>query len=156
MYRNFLCFTFVLLTCALAGCQSPGMTKIAVVNYEKAISESEANKVVVAHLEGISRGLQEELIPLQEAAEKATSKGREAAQARFQNRLQAAQQQFNAEQQRVYTMVNDLYKRSMDTLRIHKRLEAVFDSNAAPSYNESLDITPEVIATMNRTPLQLE
>lgn len=153
MQWKILCLPALLLaTLIIAGCNSN--SKIAVVNSEKAIQESEAGKAGMAYLETMSKAIQEELIALQEEAE--NGKDKEAAQAKLQLRLREAQQRFSAEQQQVFNKVDAQFKSALDAYRAKEKLDVILFAEAALSFNPQMDITQQIMAEMNRAKISFE
>lgn len=153
MYRKFLCLTFTLLLCLFSGCGEDSKGGIAVVDSDKAIAESDAGRAAMTHLEKMSFSIQEEIVALQEAIEKAKDEDKEAAQAALQRHLREAQQEFAAEQQKVFALVDEHVKKTLTDLRAVKNIGVILFTEATIIFDETLDITQEVIDSMNRTPL---
>lgn len=145
-----LALSFVLVF-AVAGCTA---NKIAVVNPARLFQESDSGKAGFEHLKQLEASMQAQVQVAQSMLEK--SPNDEALRTRFQKTFSGYQQLVNGEQQKVVTKINDLMQKSLDTYRTQKGYTVIVNSDGLLSYDPKADVTSEVIAEMNRTPVTFE
>ncbi len=135
----------------LAGCNGKNL---AVVNTDAIYQKSAASEKGTAYLKGVSSELENNLGELQKKAE--SSKDKKAAQAELQQALMAIQQRFNAEQQQVITTLSDLYKKALENCRTKYKIDLIFASDTALSYDKNVDVTDKVLEEMNALPVEFK
>lgn len=122
---------------------------LCMVDRATIFSTSEAGKVAIEYLKGISDSLNKDL-----ADYKATVKGADAAsQKRIQKKFDWLQARFQAEEQQVNNALEQLYQNSLGTVMTAEQVQVVFDKSAAQAYRNQLDISQKVVAEMNKTTL---
>ena len=141
----------LVLVFSVAGCTA---NKIAVVNPARLFQESDSGKAGFEHLKQIETSMQAQVQIAQGMLEK--SPNDEALRARFQKTFTGYQQLINGEQQKVVTRINELMQTSLDSYRKQKGYTAIINSEWLLSYDPKADVTSEVIAEMNKTPVTFE
>lgn len=145
-------FIPVLLSAAmlLAGCNQPEKSapSVAVVDTARVFRDSEPGKAGVKFLESLQEKMQGELNALQETLQKNPED--QAAQQKLQETYMNFQQRMGAEQQNVITLLNDATQRVLNEYRKEKNLEILLTSEAALSFDESVDVTNDIIAALNK------
>ena len=140
----------LMFSASLAGCTA-GKSSIALVNPSRLIQDSASGKAGIEHLKKMEATMQEQLQAAQKMIEK--SPGDEALRVRIQQEFAGYQQLMSTEQQKVVDGINNQIKASLETVRAQKKLEVIFSSETVQSFDAKIDVTSEVLAEMNRTPL---
>ncbi len=142
---------FAAVMLLLAGCNGKNL---AVVNTDTIYQKSAASEKGTAYLKGVSSELEAELTALQKKAE--STKDKKAAQMQLQQSLMGIQQRFSAEQQQVITTLSDLYKKALENCRSKYKIDLIFASDTALSYDKSVDMTDKVLEEMNALPVEFK
>jgi len=138
------------LSIAVSGCTA-GSNNIALVNPSRLFQDSASGKAGIEHLKKMEAAMQEQLQTAQKLIEKRP--GDENLRVRVQQEFAGYQQLVNTEQQKVVENINNQIKASLETVRNQKKLNAIFSSETALSFDAKIDVTNDVLAEMNRTPL---
>ena len=141
----------LLFTATTAGC-TVGGSSVALVNPSRLFQDSASGKAGIAHLKNMENSMQEQLQAAQKLIEKRP--GDENLRMLVQQEFASYQQLVNSEQQKVVDGLNTQIKMSLDNVRAQKKLGAIFSSETALSYDAKLDVTDDVLAEMDRTPLE--
>ncbi len=126
---------------------------VAVVNTAKVYQESEAGKQTVAHLTALSQKLQNELVQAENDAQSPEKQNEKMAQ--LQQKIAAAQQIFNQEQDRVTALLNTKVQKAVIDYREKNNVELIVDHEYTAAYDTKLDITDAIIKELNSTPFDL-
>ena len=156
MRTKFLLPMMLLAGVLVTGCiqsEAPA-PKVGVVDTARVFRDSEPGKAGVKFLEGLHETMQSELNAIQEDMQK--KPGDAAVQQRLQETYMAFQQRMGAEQQNVISLLNDATQRAMDTYRSQKNLDVLLGSEAALSYNKSVDVTNDVIVELNKQKVEFK
>lgn len=136
----------LILSFALVGCQA---TKVGVLDTVKIFQDSDAGKAGIAHLQTIEADMQEQLKKVEGLIAKAPKD--EAMRTRMQKTFADYQQTLQAEQEKVMKEVNALVESTLEAYRAKNKITAVFSADSLIVYDPKINITPEVIADMNKT-----
>lgn len=154
--RRMVFFPVLLAGLLLAGCfqsEAPG-PKVGVVDTARVFRDSEPGKAGVKFLESLHETMQSELNVIQENLQKKPEDA--SIQQKLQETYMAFQQRMGAEQQNVISLLNDATQRAMDAYRAQKKLDILLGSEAALSFNKSVDVTNEVIAELNKQKVEFK
>lgn len=155
--RTFKIIPLLLLAGLLfSGCtQSESSAPAAgVVDMARIFRDSEPGKAGVKFLEGLHEKMQGELNALQENLQKKPED--QAAQQKMQETYMAFQQRMGAEQQNVITLLNDAAQRTLDAYRAQKKLKVIISTEAALSFDKTVDVTADVIAELNKQKIEFK
>ena len=140
-----LALPFVLAT---SGCTG---TKVGLVNPNRLFQESASGKAGIEHLKQMEGTLQEQLTAAQKLIEK--KPGDENLRMQVQQEFASYQQLATNEQRKVVESINTQVKSTLEAVRIQKKLDAIFTSENALSFDDKIDVTNEVLTEMDRKPL---
>jgi len=138
------------LAMPLSGCISG--TNVAVVNPNRLFQESISGKAGMSYLKNIETTMQEQLQAAQKIIEQ--KPGDENLRVRIQQEFAGYQQLMSNEQQKTVEGINQQILTSIESVRQTKKIDAIFYSENVPSFDGKLDVTSDVLAEMNRTPLE--
>ena len=139
---------FVLIA---SGCTG---TKVGLVNPNRLFQESASGKAGIEHLKEMENTLQEQLTTAQKLIEK--KPGDEKLRMQVQQEFASYQQLATSEQRKVVESINTQVKSTLETIRIQKKLDAIFTSENALSFDEKIDVTNDVLTEMDRKPLSFQ
>ena len=141
----------LVLAVAVVGCSA---TKIAVVSPSRLFQESDSGKAGIEHLKNLEAAMQAQVQVAQDMLEKSPTD--DALRTRFQLTFAGYQQLANDEQQKVISKINEVMRSSLDTYRNQKGYTAIISSEGLMSFDPKADVTSDIIAEMNRTPVSFE
>jgi outer membrane protein len=151
-YCGFALLALLFLLPALTGFFGSA-PKIAVVDMQRIMRDSEPAKAGVKFLEDMHAGMQEQIKAIEARLEK-NPQDKEA-----QNELQSvymnSQQRMQAEQQNVVTLLYDALQRVMNAYRERSGYEIILNAEVAAAYAPSLDVTTPVIGEMNKQHMEV-
>ncbi len=126
---------------------APVVQSIAIVDTAKIFRESEPGKAGVEFLKGIQGDMQIELATLQAKvqADPENMEIQQEAQAIFGQ----LQQRMSAEEQNVVNMLNELVQKTLDEYRTSKSISVIVGTEAALSFDKSVDVTGDIITAIN-------
>lgn len=147
--RIFRILAVVMALTGLMGCVAS--SNVAVVNPTRLFQDSESGKAGIEHLKGMEAAMQEQLVTAQGALEQ--SPNDEGLRARFQQIFVGYQQLVSTEQQKVVEGVNSQIQKVLDAYRAQKRMVVIMNSESVLTYAPNADVTNDIIAEMNKTPV---
>ncbi len=155
MQRNFL-VPVLLAGALLSACvqPEPSTPAVGVLDTARVFRDSALGKAGVKYLQDVQTELQAELDAAQKQLQEKPND--EALQAKVQEIFMNAQQRHNAENQQVITLVNDALLRTVNAYRVQKKLLLVVGSEAALSYDASVDVTADVIAALDKEKVEFK
>ena len=136
------------LVLSTSGCTG---TKVGLVNPNRLFQESASGKAGIEHLKQMEGSLQEQLAAAQKLIEK--KPGDENLRMQVQQEFASYQQIATDEQRKVVESINTQVKSTLEAVRVQKKLDAIFTSENALSFDEKIDVTNEVLTEMDRKPL---
>ncbi len=155
MLRNAI---FLMLTvCLLSACNQPAppaTPKIGIIDTARVFRESEPAKAGMKFLEGIHTEMQAQLTQVQEKLQ--NDPENTALQQEIQTMYAEFQQRIGAEEQNVVNLLQDSMQRSIDALRMSKQLDIIVGAEVALSYSQTLSLTDDIIAEMNKVNMEFK
>lgn len=150
MRIRFLVLSLLVLCLAVSGCQQPQepAVKVAVVDMNRLLRDSEPGKEASRFLEGMQKEIQQQIDDVQ--ARLGKDPENEALQRELQAIYMGGQQRINAEQQNVVSQLLDLTQRLVNNYRKANGLSVVLGSDVAVAYDPALDVTNALLDEMNK------
>jgi outer membrane protein len=140
---------------ALPACQqATPPQKIAVVDMSRIMRDSEPAKNGVKFLESLHADMQEKINAIQERLTQEPDD--EAAQKELQSVYMASQQRMQTEQQHVISLLDDVIQRVINTCREQKGYDVIINAEVTAAFSPAVDVTTEVIAEVNKHPLEFK
>ena len=133
---------------SLSGCTG---TKVGLVDPNRLFQESASGKAAIEHLKQMEGTLQDQLTAAQKLIEK--KPGDEKLRIQVQQEFASYQQLASNEQRKVVESINTKVKSTLEVIRVQKKLDAIFASENALSFDEKIDVTNDVLTEMDRKPL---
>lgn len=150
MRIRLLVLSLLVLCLAVSGCQQPQepAVKVAVVDMNRLLRDSEPGKEASRFLEGMQKEIQQQIDDVQ--ARLGKDPENEALQRELQAIYMGGQQRINAEQQNVVSQLLDLTQRLVNNYRKANGLSVVLGSDVAVAYDPALDVTNALLDEMNK------
>lgn len=153
--RKYLLF-FLVMTCFVAcslfaactdNSKAEKTVKLAVVDMQRLVRDSEPGKAAEKFWEGLVGGMRTKISGLESKLEKEPKN--EALEKEFQTVYMQAQQRLQAEQQNMANLLNDAIQRSLNALREKKGYDVILDSEMVRAFGPAVDVTDAAIAEVN-------
>lgn len=158
-YRTLMLLVAAALVFVAAGCQNQapetGM-ELRVVNHEEVFRQSEAGKESMTYLQGMNEKMMAELTEMQKGQENATEEEQAAAQTRMQGAMNQYRMQLQGEQERIIQALNQAFTKAIEQYRAENDVDMVLSVENVLAYDPEMDVTDEVIATMNAMEIDIE
>lgn len=150
MRIRLLVLSLLMLCLAVSGCQQTQepATKVAVVDMNRLLRDSEPGKEASRFLEGLQKEIQQQIDDVQSRLAKEPEN--ETLQRELQAIYMGGQQRINAEQQNVVSQLLDLTQRLVNNYRKTNGLSVVLGSDMAVAYDPALDVTTALLDEMNK------
>ncbi len=145
----------------LAACNDNGGSagagaSVALIDQNRLYMESQTGQKGMEMLQGMSGEMQSQLQSMQEEmAKEGTEQEKQERSRRFQQNLSAAQARMGAEQTRIVGILQENVTSVLDDIRKQRGIAVVLPVESALSYDESMDITDEVIAALDKRNIDL-
>ncbi|MDR1660488.1 MAG: OmpH family outer membrane protein [Desulfovibrio sp.] len=152
-YRGTVLLALIFLLPALTGFFSSG-PKLAVVDMQRVMRDSEPAKAGVKFLEDLHAGMQEKIQAIEARLEKNPQD--EDAQKELQTVYMTSQQRMQAEQQNVVTLLYDAIQRVLNAYRERNGHELILNAEVAAAFSPALDVTTAVIAEVNKQKVEFK
>jgi outer membrane protein len=128
--------------------------KLAVVDMQRVMRDSEPARAGVKFLEDLHAGMQEKIQAIEARLEQNPQD--EAAQKELQAVYMTSQQRMQAEQQNVVTLLYDAIQRVMNAYREQNGYELILNAEVAAAFSPALDVTTAVIAEVNKQKVEFK
>ncbi|MDR2745070.1 MAG: OmpH family outer membrane protein [Desulfovibrio sp.] len=128
--------------------------KLAVVDMQRLMRDSEPARAGVKFLETMHAGMQEKIQAIEARLEKNPQD--EEAQKELQTVYMTSQQRMQTEQQNVVTLLYDAIQRVMNTYREQNGYELILNAEVAAAFSPALDVTTAVIAEVNKQKIEFK
>ncbi|MDR3320316.1 MAG: OmpH family outer membrane protein [Desulfovibrio sp.] len=128
--------------------------KLAVVDMQRIMRDSEPAKIGVKFLEDIHAGIQEKIQVIEAQLEKNPKD--EAAQKELQTIYASSQQRMQVEQQNVVTLLYDAIQRVMNSYREQNGYEVILNMEVVAAFSPVMDVTTSVIAEVNKQKIEFK
>lgn len=150
MRIRLLVLSLLMLCLAVSGCQQTQepATKVAIVDMNRLLRDSEPGKEASRFLEGLQKEIQQQIDDVQSRLAKEPEN--ETLQRELQAIYMGGQQRINAEQQNVVSQLLDLTQRLVNNYRKTNGLSVVLGSDMAVAYDPALDVTTALLDEMNK------
>ena len=149
MKKLYLAICALALPLMLSACNDSGPT-VAVVNAAQVYTECESGKQAREYLEKIAEEMQNDLLELQAAAERAPVAQRQAAIEKLQTTSLEYQQRIRLEEQQILNKISEDYQTAVDEYRKANNIDVILRAEVIVSTSERADITEAIIAAMNK------
>lgn len=148
---SFLVMTCFMASSLLVGCsedkKATSMTKLAVVDMQRLVRDSEPGKAAEKFWEGLVGEMRTSISGLESKLEKDPKN--EALEKEFQSLYMQAQQRLQAEQQNMANVLNDVIQRGLNNLREKKGYDVILDSEMVRAFGPAVDVTDAAILEVN-------
>ncbi|MDR2054728.1 MAG: OmpH family outer membrane protein [Desulfovibrio sp.] len=128
--------------------------KLAVVDMQRIMRDSEPARTGVKFLEDLHAGMQEKIQAIEARLEKNPQD--EDAQKELQSVYMTSQQRMQAEQQNVVTLLYDAIQRVMNAYREQNGYELILNAEVVAAFSPALDVTTAVIAEVNKQKIEFK
>ncbi|MDR1776715.1 MAG: OmpH family outer membrane protein [Desulfovibrio sp.] len=129
-------------------------SKLAVVDMQRIMRDSEPARTGVKFLEDMHAGLQEKIKAIEARLEKDPQDAD--AQKELQTVYMNSQQRMQVEQQNVVTLLYDAIQRVMNTYREQNGYDVILNAEVAASFAPALDVTTAVLAEVNKQKVEFK
>ncbi|UIJ38043.1 OmpH family outer membrane protein [Desulfobaculum bizertense] len=146
----------MLALAGLTGCQQEqkASPKLAVVDANEVYQNCDFCVEAGEYLKGLSMEFQQKVATLQ-AQTTGKEKPDAAAMKAMRDEAMKLQQKMTGEQQRLVTILDKELKSALDAYRAEKGLSVIMNRQQAVSFDESSDVTKDIIAAMNARKIDL-
>ncbi|MBQ7456407.1 MAG: OmpH family outer membrane protein [Desulfovibrio sp.] len=147
----------LIVCCFLAACQqgeAQGIQKIGVVNINRLMVDSNAGRAAAKYIENLQDTLRNQLTGLQSTGD--TEKESKAPDEKIQKEVQMAYATLQTEQQNVQNVLNDVLHRTVENFRKANGYTMILFSDVVLSFEESVDVTSQITAAMNKEPIEFK
>ena len=152
-YRGVVLWALIFSLPALTGFFGSA-PKLAVVDMQRVMRDSEPARAGVKFLEALHAGMQEKIQAIEARLEKNPQD--EEAQKELQTVYMTSQQRMQAEQQNVVTLLYDAIQRVMNAYREQNGYELILNAEVTAAFSPALDVTSAVIAEVNKQKMEFK
>ncbi|MBL3581600.1 OmpH family outer membrane protein [Oleidesulfovibrio alaskensis] len=156
MKKRAVLFLTVMSMLVLAGCNQPAKNTpvVGVVDMTRVYEESTAAKAGQEYLENLAADARKEFEGMQ--AEMQNAQGNEEATQKMHASITDLRNRINAAQQRVMVALDENLKSVMQKYRAEKGYAILMHKEGVISYDDSVDVTSDIISEMNKLSVTFE